>query len=425
MASQGLRSVALHMGVSLSLLVASVNAQAATTETATTPESDAARVLRYTRELEASPDRADAPELRKWLMEWAVETPDYVVNVCDVLDLAHPGDDTTPHAGELLMQVVYGNAAFQVEHGAHTDELSKQVAAVESALRAYAAFVAKDAKAKVPHLDALVAKRNAGTLREYLTPVVAKECGSRPATTAKSGDPIDAPKASETVFLGGFLQESHVVYPIKLDGWEMQGEHRYDTQEAGASVRFQRAGGKSGWIDVFFYPVGVLSDEDVAKMAGTERQTLLDTWSKSMANPQDMTALATFAVPIGDASGITAYGVDFAYARDGKVLSSAMVFTVDRMYAIKFRYSAEASTSTRTRVRQDLEQFARHMLLRLDISNTGGCGSAQAPRYEGCTGAEPFQPVVKDGMRELRFEYRASEPAPMDRPLRAKRSGTG
>ena len=492
MAPRGLRSVVLNMGLPLSLLFASaiVGAQAPPATTATTPESESARFVRYTRALEASPDRADALEFRQWLMNWAVETPDYIVNVCDVLDLPNPGGDTTPHAGELLLQMMYGNAAFQIENGAQTDELSKQVAAVESALRAYAAFLAKDAKATVPHLDALIAKRDAGTLRAYLAPVVEKECDTRSPTTAKSDGPVDAPKPSKPSFLGDFLRESHVVYPLKLDGWEMQGEHRYDTQEAGASVRFQRAGDKIGWIDVFFYPVGVLSDADAAKMAGIERQNLLDAWGKSMASPQDMTALTTFAVPIGASSkiegirdakvdDIVAYSVDFAYARDGKALNSAMVFAVDRMYAIKFRYSAEASKSTRVRVRQDLEQFARHMLLRLEISNTGGCWSpppietlakgAKEPKnalatssvngeavawvlpdrvvardpsqtgaahlqalamslqgrlYEGCTGAEPFQPDVKDGMRELHFEYRGGGSAPVDRPLRIKRSGT-
>ena len=285
-----------------------------------------------------------------------------------------------------MQQMMYGNAAFQIENGAQTDELSKQVAAVESALRAYAAFVAKDAKAMVPHLDAMIAKRDAGTLRAYLAPVVEKECNTRSAATAKSDGPADAPKPSEPSFLGGFLRESHVAYPLKLDGWEMQDEHRYDTQEAGASVRFQRAGDNSAWIDVFFYPVGVLSDADAAKMAGIERQALLNTWAKSMASPQDMTALTTFAVPIGasakikpkreaKADDITAFAVDFGHARDGKAFSSAMVFAVDRMYAIKFRYSAEASKSTRVRVRQDLEQFARKMLPRLEISNTGGCWS--------------------------------------------------
>ncbi|NUO77327.1 MAG: hypothetical protein HOQ32_15120 [Lysobacter sp.] len=370
-----------------------------------------------------------------------METPDYTVTVCDLLDLDDVDEKTTPHAGEVLLQTMYGNAAFQIEHGADADELSKQVAAVESALRVYTAYVARNAKTRMPHLDALIAKRDAGELRAYLSPIVQSKC--KPATAGEAGE---AAKPSPPPFLGGFLRESHVVYPLKLDGWEMAGEQRYDSQEAGASVRFQHAKDKSGWIDVFFYPVGVLSGAEIAEIAGTERQSLLDAWGKAMPDPQDMPGLTEFKLPVGESGrsaqaarsgGIAAYAVDFGFTRDGKALNSAMVFAVDRMYAIKFRYSTDAAKISRAQVRQDLERFARQLLPRLEITSTGGCGSsskkslskggqdAPAPQYDGCAGAEPMHPDVKDGMRELRFEYRVSDPAPADRPLRARRSGTG
>ncbi|WP_157489554.1 hypothetical protein [Lysobacter sp. Root916] len=489
MASRVVRSAVLDVGLTFSLLFVSavVGAQTPTAATAAPLESDAARVVRYTRALETSPDSAEARELRQWLTKWADETPDYVVNVCDVLDLVKSDGDTVPNTSELLLQSIYGNAAFQVENGAKSDELSKQVAAVESTLRAYAAFLAKDAKARAPHLDALIAKRDAGRLRAYLAPIVEKKCDSASATDG----PVDASRPSKQPFLGGFLRESHVVYPLKVEGWEMRGEQRYDTQEAGASVRFQRAGDKQGWIDVYFYPVGVLTDAEVAQMAGVERQNLLDAWGKTMTGPQDMTALKAFAVPIqarakgkathgAKADDITVYAVDFAYVRDGKALSSAMMFAVDRMYAIKFRYSAEAAKHTRAQLRQDLEQFAQSMLPRLQISSTGNCWSpppiealakdAKPPEkalvtsslngvavawvlpgrvvardpshptaadtqaialslqgrlYDGCASAEPLLPDVKDGMRELRFEYGTGKSAPVERPLRIQRSGAG
>lgn len=220
MASHVLRSVVLNLGLLLSLLLASasIGAQTPAAASAAAPESDTAKVLRYTRALEASPDRADARALRQWLTQWAIETPDYTVTVCDVIDLAGSGDDAVPHAGELLMQMMYGNAAYQIENGTKTDELSKQIAAVESVLRAYAVFLAKDAKARVPHLDALIAKRDAGTLRAYLAPIVEKKCDRGSTTTALSDSSADAPKPSEQPLLGGFLRESHVVYPLKVEG---------------------------------------------------------------------------------------------------------------------------------------------------------------------------------------------------------------
>lgn len=445
MASYDLRcEMFAGLGLALCLLFAPASAGAQTPSPATgaAPESDTARFVRYTRALETSPDRADARDLRQWLLKWAVETPDYTVTVCDLLDLTDVDEETTPHAGEVLLQTMYGNAAFQIEHGADADELSKQVAAAESALRVYTAYLAQDAKTRMPHLDALIAKRDAGGLRAYLAPIVQTKC--KTAQAVEAVEAAEAAKPSSPPFLGGFLRESHVVYPLKLDGWEMAGEQRYDSQVAGASVRFQHAKDKSGWIDVFFYPVGVLSEAEIAKMAGTERQNLLDAWGKAMPNPQDMPGLTGFKLPVGEggpsaqatrADGIAAYAVDFAYTRDGKALNSAMVFAVDRMYAIKFRYSTEAAKISRVQTRQDLERFARQLLPRLEITSTGGCWSyskkslakgsqdTPAPQYPGCAGAEPMHPDVKEGMRELRFEYRATDPAPADRPLRAARSG--
>ncbi|MEI2455854.1 hypothetical protein [Lysobacter firmicutimachus] len=485
MTSHRLGGFALHAGLAFSLLLASAGAgaQMPGAAAAVSSESDEARVVRYTRELEAAPDRADASELRRWLTRWAIQTRDYSIAVCDLLDFAAAGGDGVPHESELLVQMIYGNAAFQIEAGADAGELAKQVAGVESALRAYAAFVARDARAKVPRLDALIAQREAGTLRAYLAPKVEQNCGSAEAAAAAPSGSAAVPEPSSPAFLGGFLRHSHVVYPLRSGEWEMRAEKRYDRQEAGASVRFERVGDDSGWIDVYFYPVGVSSAADTAKMAEAERQALLDTWGKSMAGPQDMTALSRFSVPIehddggglgpglsAADEGIAAYALDFAYVRDGKALSSAMVFAVDRMYAIKFRYSAETAKYGRAQVRQALEQLARDMLARLDIGSSGSCWSpppvetlaqsARAPRkalatssvegnavawvlpdrvvvrdgsqvdavklqtlamalqgrlYRGCTGAEPSLPQVKDGMREVRFEYRSGEPAAADR----------
>ena len=42
-------------------------------------------------------------------------------------------------------------------------------------------------------------------------------------------------------FLGGFLKETRILYPLRHDGWEAQGEHLYDVQALGASVRAPRS----------------------------------------------------------------------------------------------------------------------------------------------------------------------------------------
>ncbi|WP_421568827.1 hypothetical protein [Stenotrophomonas sp. PD6] len=370
-------------------------------------------VVRYTRELEGTPDGPDAPAMRQALLRWTVDTPDYQVIVCDMLQLPGKGStDESPISGELNVQMMFGNVAYQIQHGKEGDELTRQVAGVESALRAYTAYVAKKPALRRPVLDALLGAQNAGTLRAQLAPVMEKHCKASEMT------PLTIKPDEGAPFLGGFLQESHVVYPLNVGSWSMQAEQRYDEPEWGASVRYQRKGDTTGWIDAYFYPVGVLSTEEIEQMAASERKNLSDTWVKEISGAP-MTPLTTFVIPIEGAvvpaeqhpraKEINAQALDFTYVRNDTTYSSAMVFMVDRLYAIKFRYSAEVKTLTRDQLRRDVESFARQLVPQLDISSTGKCGApamfVDGKRADGCAGEEAIQPVVSEGQRELRFEY--------------------
>lgn len=404
------------LGLALPLCLALPPAVSAKTPAAPAgaEEGETAKVLRYTRELERRPDSADAPAIRQALLRWTIDTPDYQVNVCDVLQLPEArSTDTRSITAALNLQTMFGNVAHQIERGKEGDELSRQVAGVESALRAYAAYAAKDPALQIPEMDALLGRQKAGTLRAQLAPVLDKHCDADEKT------PLKIEAAAETPFLGGFLQESHVVYPLNVGNWSMQGEQRYEEAEFGASVRFQRKGDTAGWIDAYFYPVGVLSADEIERMAATERKTLVDTWTKEISG-EPMTPLSPLVIPIIDhaavpadqqprAKAINAQALDFTFVRKGTPYSSAMVFMVDRLYAIKFRCSAEANALTRDQLRRDVEAFARQMVPQLDISSTGKCGVpamfVDGKRADGCAGEAAIQPVVNEGQRELRFEY--------------------
>jgi hypothetical protein len=386
-------------------------------DTSVTPageeEQETAKVVRYTRELERTPDGPDAPAMRQALLRWTIDTPDYQVMVCDMLQLPEESStDRSPISGELNVQMMFGNVAHQIQHGKAGDELTRQVAGVESALRAYTAYVAKKPVLRMPVLDALLGAQKDGALRAELAPVMDKHCKASEMIT------LTIKPDEATPFLGGFLQESHVVYPLNVGSWSMQGERRYDEPEWGASVRYQRKGDTTGWIDAYFYPVGVLSADEIEQMAATERKTLVDTWAKEISGAP-MTPLTTLVIPVVDgavpagqhprAKAINAQALDFTYVRNDTPYSSALVFMVDRLYAIKFRYSAEVKTLTREQLRRDVEAFALQLVPQLDISSTGKCGVpamfVDGKRADGCAGEEAIQPVVNEGQRELRFEY--------------------
>lgn len=405
----------LTLGVALLASHVVLAAAVQATNGSTPAETDAAKAVRYTRALEATPLADNALDMRKWLLRWMLETPDYTVLVCNMLDI--PDDENGTLSGELMVQMMAGNVAWQIEHPQENDDVSRQMAAVRSALKMYAAYLAKNPKLKVPALDPVIERERNGTLREHVAKKVAAGCNSE-----TGGEKMTFSEEAESPpFLGGFLRESHMVYPLQVPhGWVMQSEHRYDELESGASVRFQREGDVTGWMDVYFYPIGVISKEQLEKLAAAEREQLVTVW-KDAVTGAPLSPLGSFSVPLkADPStsqprpdAITGYAADFTYTHreNGKRYNSVLVFMVDRLYAIKLRYSAEAEKFSRDQVRKEAEAFARNLLLKVEIISTGNCGAParalEGEIAEGCAGEEPVQPLVPEGYRELRFEYPA------------------
>lgn len=411
-----IRSLTLGLAFLTSHVVQATAVQA--TDASTPAEADAAQAVRYTRALEATPLADNALDMRKWLLRWILETPDYTVLVCNMLDI--PDDENGMLSGELMVQMMAGNVAWQIEHPQDNDDVSRQLAAVRSALKMYAAYLAHDPKLKVPALDPAIERERNGTLREYVAKKVAAGCNSE-----NGGETMTfSEEAAPLPFLGGFLRESHIVYPLKVpNGWVMQNEHRYDELESGASVRFQREGDVAGWMDVYFYPIGMISKEQLEKLASAEREQLVGVW-KDVIIGAPLSELGSFNVPLKAAISvpegrqsrpdtITAYAADFTYKHreNGKRYHSVLVFMVDRLYAIKLRYSAEVDKMSREQVRNEAEAFARNLLPQVEIASTGSCGTpamaANGKMADGCVGDEPIQPLVPEGYRELRFEYPA------------------
>jgi len=137
-------------------------------------EKDADKAVRYTAALESNPFRSDAPEMRKWLMQWLTQTPAFTVTVCDILGPI-PGTKV-PNGPNLLLQQMFGNVAFQIKNPNKTDSVSVQVAGVESLLKSYSVILAKDPGARIPYLDNLLAKQRNSSLKDHMAPLIVREC---------------------------------------------------------------------------------------------------------------------------------------------------------------------------------------------------------------------------------------------------------
>lgn len=287
---------------------------------------------------------------------------------------------------------------------------------------------------------------------------------------------------AERPFLGGFLQDSRILYPLEIGPWVARDEHRYEQAEAGASVRYQHGDLRDRWIDVYFYPAGVVPDERVREMA----QGTVD-GIRALPGNRGLPAgdLETSKIELGgdkERRYVTVYSAGFALTRDGKPYSSAMTLLAKDLYYIKGRYSGEAAAHTLEALHAELKDFTARLVRESRLYSTGECwmpppivqvdspdpkaagalldisadGKAQAVGFadrveaveagssqaivaqfmtyaasrrwvDGCNPPEDMTPVVPDGMRELRFEYRAPpERSDGSTPrLRSPRAGVG
>ncbi len=136
--------------------------------------SKAQKALSYIAALEKDPLAADGDEKRLWLMNWLMDDESYAFNPCELFEREVAQD--APNVGNLWMQRMFGNVAYQISNPGKHDEVTLQVAGMESLLRAYSAIIAKDAKAHIPYFDSLLAEQKKGTLKKRLAPIIQKSC---------------------------------------------------------------------------------------------------------------------------------------------------------------------------------------------------------------------------------------------------------
>jgi hypothetical protein len=263
----------------------------------------------------------------------------------------------------------------------------------------------------------------------------------------------------EMPFLGGFLKETRIVYPLQVGTWRAQGEHLYENQAYGVSVRYQAADAADGWIDVYFYPAGVLSAQEFREVAQIERDNIGRAQRMAGMPAPDMGELQAFSFD-GARSAMKGWSADLGMTLEGTQYSSALTLLLDRLYFIKGRYSVPAAHRARPDARKALEDFMAQLDPQLAISSSGACwmplpierladgqpdptrtlarsgrparhfllddrvlsrdpdnpdafslmlvGMALDHRaFAGCDGSQPANPEVPDGRREIRLEYRA------------------
>lgn len=298
-----------------------------------------------------------------------------------------------------------------------------------------------------------------------------------------SSAPAGAAKDPAMPLLGGFLRETRVVYPLRLGKWQAVDEHRFDRQEFGVSVRYALSNRSDRWIDVYFYPAGLLSPAEFEQVAREERDALAQVGKQPGGyESMEMGELRDFAYARRNGAALSGRSLDLGFTSQGERKSSAMTLQLDRMYLIKGRYSIAAKAASRDQARNSLEEFMADLSGRLTVASTGRCWNplpiekleAGAPRpsgavssiskdgrdsaylmgdrvlarepqsdeaqalmmigmglgkrlHPGCAPPENIEQAVPKDMREIRLEYGAPSDAPADpsRLLRSNRIDVG
>ncbi len=300
---------------------------------------------------------------------------------------------------------------------------------------------------------------------------------------------IKAKEAEKQPFLGGFLNETRIVYPLKLGAWQAQGEHLFDVPEMGVSVRYQNDKFADRWIDVYFYAAGQLpadAFERAARKTASEIETV--SLQASGRSGFEMGPLNAFTIVIDKDSeieelkSVPARSVALSFRKEDVAFSSSMAMAVHDLYFIKVRYSVEEHASTRGVARKQVEDFLGDIVRSTKIVSTGDCWmplpitkiepGSQPPKdaqgvvklkdkqeahvyqdhiaaydpdspiakiammmimrengqfFWGCDSPDRMNQEIGKDMREIRLEYRvpSEDSADPSRSLPLKRSGIG
>lgn len=197
-----------------------------------------------------------------------------------------------------------------------------------------------------------------------------------PATLAVAQAPAapDAGSAqTQTPFLGGFLKETRVIYPLRIAEWQAQGEHLYEQQELGASVRYMHNLQKDRWMDLYFYPAGILTNEQLAEAMESTLEGMRLSAGYSAADVDPIKPVVFTQGGGAQKQKITAYTTSMRLVREGQTYHSAMVMLVSDLYFIKGRFSVEEKSLSRRETQKQLEKFMAAVVRESTLHSTGDC----------------------------------------------------
>jgi carboxypeptidase Q len=164
-----------YLALVLFVLVILIGLSSAQEAKPSTPE-ERQRAIQLAQKLEANPLNESLQPDRAWLIKWAAQAPDFTVMVC-----AGPAEFAKKkykYGPDLTFQKMASGIAYVVQHPDQPkDAVAEELAAVNGALNAYEAILKVDPnKGHTEYWDSLLKKRADGTLKEFVSDYVNKDC---------------------------------------------------------------------------------------------------------------------------------------------------------------------------------------------------------------------------------------------------------
>ena len=153
----------------------------------------------------------------------------------------------------------------------------------------------------------------------------------------------------------------------------VQAEHLYEQQELGASVRYTHNLQKDRWMDLYFYPAGILSNERLVEVMESTLEGMRLSAGYSDADIDPIKPVVFTQGSGAQKQKITAYTTSMRLVREGQTYHSAMVMLVSDLYFIKGRFSVEEKSLSRQETQKQLEKFVAAVVRESTLHSTGGC----------------------------------------------------
>ena len=143
-----------------------------------TPPAGGKEALLVIKEIEADPFREDEPfrVKRMALIDWLEKSPDITIDMCEAL-LPHLDVDARPHDSVLLVQTMFGQAAYLLEHpGTSSEDQAVFTSGLVAAIRAYRKLVVLHPQERLADWDQLDAAERQNGLAPRVKSAI-KSCG--------------------------------------------------------------------------------------------------------------------------------------------------------------------------------------------------------------------------------------------------------